>query len=594
MKALAMRRFGVALVLAIVTSLIVAACGGGDEATPAPTPTAAPRPAVSPSPGQPTPPPPTATQPPAGQATPTPTPALVPPTSTPTPAGRQIKTGGILKQRELQTFDPMDSYNARSAFSILWTQNILSNFLRLNAQKPSVVDPDIAQQWQLSSDGKTYTFSLRQDVKWHDGKQFTAADAAFNFNRARTPPSALISQNAGRMRNVDTITVVDNFTLRMTLKQPSASFLRGIAVPFMLMYPSNVGDVSENWRKTPNGTGPFKLDTPSPTVSAKLTRNDGYYLKDEAGRPLPYLAGQEIYFILDNTTALAAFRVGNLDCGCSTEMFTPQTRDLIRLMPQAKFHILNQDAVHYYFNKVAPFDNINVRKAVHLAVNFDTIRLAARGGFGSYPPTDLVNREAGGAWALPSAEILQMPGYRLAKEPDLAESKRLLEAAGVKPADLPPLRVHISTTFLDFGEVFVTELRRQGWKASLQVVAGGPYTEILARGDFDIAFQQGGRVIDDPVDLTVDYSVTGGSLNWGKWSFPRIDELARAQEAELDPAKRAQLVLDLQRELINNYVRIPALNIGFSKGLQGYVEGYLPPAFSASSNNRVERIWLNK
>ena len=177
---------------------------------------------------------------------------------------------------------------------------------------------------------------------------------------------------------------------------------------------------------------------------------------------------------------------------------------------------------------------------------------------------------------------------------DLAESKRLLDAAGVKPADLPPLRIHISTTFLDFGEVFATELRRQGWKANLQVVAGGPYTEILARGDFDIAFQQGGRVIDDPVDLTVDYSATGGSLNWGKWSFPRIDQLAAAQEVELDPAKRAQLVLDLQRELINNYERLTALNIGYSKGLQSYVEGYLPPAFSASSNNRVERVWLNK
>jgi len=275
-------------------------------------------------------------------------------------------------------------------------------------------------------------------------------------------------------------------------------------------------------------------------------------------------------------------------------MFTPQTRDLQKLMPQARFFILNQDAVHYYFKNAPPFANPNVRKAVHLAVNFETLAKVARGGFGSYPPTDLLNREAGGGWSLPSAEILRIPGYRLSKDADIAESKRLLAEAGVKPADLQPLRLHISTTFQDFGEIFVTELRQQGWKVNLQVVAGGTYAEILARGDFDIAFQQGGRAIDDPVDLTADYGITGGPLNWGKWSFPRIDELAKAQEAELDPAKREQLILELQRELMNNYVRLPALNIGFSKGLQSYVEGYLPPAFSASSNNRVERVWLNK
>ncbi len=587
----AVRKIVGLLSIVVAVALTAAACGGGEEeptAAPAPTqapaattpPTAAPtaRPAATPVP----------------TAAPTPTPFLGAVTPTPTAAGERIRTGGILRMRELLPFEPMDTYDIRSKFGVLWLQNILSNLVRQDPAEPAKVIADLAERWTLSADGKTYTFSLRPGVKWHDGRPLTAKDVLFNFDRAKNPPSALIVSNAQPLKVVDTMTAVDDQTFRVTLTRPSAYFLAGVAAPFFLMYPSHIGNVTDNWRGNPVATGPFRMTDYKANISARLTRYEGYHHKDAEGRALPYLDGIDFQFITDGTATLAAFRTGRLDCGCGSDFTTPQGDFIKKAHPEVTVVEFSEDAIHYFFNNKAPWDNPNVRRAVHLALNFSELNAVSRGGKGFYPPTFILAKELGGSWALPASEMRAYPGYRLPKDQDLAESKRLLQAAGIDPTKIK-MRVQGIGFYRDFTEAFATQLKGQGWNVDLVVnPTGGQQTAALRQGDFDISFNGGGRAIDDPADIFLEYTISAGGSNFGKWSYPDIDKLAADQDAELDRAKRAATIEELQRKVLNNLEFVPAMNIVTSKVLWPWVKGFFPGRYDVSSALRLERLWLDR
>jgi peptide/nickel transport system substrate-binding protein len=583
------------IILITLVALIIAACGGGGDEQ---APTSAPAPTATVAPGVTAPPTATATARPATAtqpaATPAPTPFLGAVTATPTPATQQVKTGGVLRMRELLPFEPMDTWDLRSKFGALWLQNILSNLVRQDPTQPANIIPDLAERWTVSSDGRTITFSLRQGVKWHDGRALTASDIQFNFNRGKNPPIATVVANAQPLRLVESMSAVDAATFRVTLTRPSAFFIQGVAAPFFLIYPPHIGDVTANWRTNPIATGPFKMTDFKSPISARLTKYDAYHQKDEAGRALPYLDGIDYQFITDNTAALAAFRTGRLDCGCGSDFTTPQGDSIKRQQPEITVVEFSEDAIHFFFNNKPPWNDLNVRKAVHLSLNFPDINAVSRGGKGFYPPTFILAKELGGSWALPADEMRRYPGYRTPKDQDLAESRRLLQAAGVDPAKTK-MKIQAIGFYRDFSEAFPTQLQRFGWNVELNInPSGAQLSQALLQGDFDLSFNGGGRAIDDPSDILLEYITTRGGSNYGKWSIPEIDRLADEQDRELDRAKRAQLIDQMQRLVLDNVIFMPALNIVTTKVLWPQVKGFFPGRYDVSSALRLERLWLDR
>ena len=195
-------------------------------------------------------------------------------------------------------------------------------------------EPGLAQSWEHSTDGLTWTFHLRQDVRWNDGQPFTAHDVAFTFNRiiynddinanARAAFNFRVLDDAtGEWRDEPmTVTVLDEYTVRFGLPVPSAPFLRSMGTA---IYPKHILEQYVDARTfhtvwgidtDPSeviGTGPFTIAGYEPGRSLVLRRNTDYWLRDAAGNRLPYLDGIVYVQVHDLAAELARFRAGQSD-----------------------------------------------------------------------------------------------------------------------------------------------------------------------------------------------------------------------------------------------------------------------------------------
>ena len=196
------------------------------------------------------------------------------------------------------------------------------------------VEPALAESWQRSDDGLTWTFNIRKDVRWHDGQLFTAHDVDFTFNRiiynndiaASSRPTfhfRYFDEATGRWEESPmTVTALDDYTVQCVLPLPFAPFLRSMGTA---IYPKHIlekhvddGTFESTWdiETDPSeiiGTGPFTIESYEPGQSLVLKRNPDYWLKDSAGNSLPYLDKIVRVIVPDLAAELAKFRAGESD-----------------------------------------------------------------------------------------------------------------------------------------------------------------------------------------------------------------------------------------------------------------------------------------
>ncbi len=196
------------------------------------------------------------------------------------------------------------------------------------------VEPALAKSWEHSDDGLTWTFHLRDDVRWHDGTPFTAHDVAFTFNRiiyndsipasSRTTFTFRVRDDTGSGSRTArmTVTALDNHTVQIVLPTPFAPFLRSMGTA---IYPKHIleprvddGTFAATWGidadpTTVIGTGPFTIASYVPKQRVVLRRNPNYWLQDAAGNALPYLDHIVQVIVPDLAAELAAFRASQAD-----------------------------------------------------------------------------------------------------------------------------------------------------------------------------------------------------------------------------------------------------------------------------------------
>ena len=195
------------------------------------------------------------------------------------------------------------------------------------------VEPALAESWESSEDGLTWTFHLREDVQWHDGAPFTAQDVDFTFNRILYNDDVPTTDRAPflfRFLNDDgewqeermSVTAVDDYTIQCVLPSPFATFLRSMETA---IYPSHIlepvlgsGDFESLWDINTEpaeviGTGPFTISEYVPQERLTLQRNPNYWLQDEEGNHLPYLDEVIYHIVPDFAAELAAFQSGETD-----------------------------------------------------------------------------------------------------------------------------------------------------------------------------------------------------------------------------------------------------------------------------------------
>src|SRR3954453_12619845 len=285
-------------------------------------------------------------------------------------AADQPKWGGILKFYHRDSPGSASihegaTYSVNIPFMPVYNNLVIYNQHIAQNSIESIV-PELAESWAWSSDNKTLTFKLRQGVKWHDGKPFTSADVKCTFDMLMGKSPQKFRQNPRKSwyDQVDDVVTNGDFEASFKLKRPQPALLALLASGYSPVYPCHVSPV--DMRTHPIGTGPFKFVEFKANESIKLVKNPDYFKKG-----LPYLDGIEFTIITNRSTAILGFVSGRFDMTFPTEVSIPLLKDVKAQAPNAVCVVEpNNVSTNIIINSSsAPFDNIDIRRALALALD---------------------------------------------------------------------------------------------------------------------------------------------------------------------------------------------------------------------------------
>ncbi|MDO8532102.1 MAG: ABC transporter substrate-binding protein [Dehalococcoidia bacterium] len=469
-----------------------------------------------------------------------------------------------------------------------WVAPAYNLLVQRDPQEGIKLFPDLAESWQLSPDGRTFTIHIRKNVKFQDGTLLTADDVAFNVQRIITPLQGDIPQLAWALGPVtEQVNTVDSQTIQVKLKYPFAPFLELFAIDFFPMYSKSFmlekrGDLRA---KPPIGTGPFEYQSYTPGVGARLVRNANYW---DSG--LPYLDGIQLILVKDRATQKAALRTHSVDlAGRIFESFSPaEVAEIRQQAPAIVFKPSNSSAgVGLYLNtRKKPFDDPRVRQAVYLSIDRGAaVKIIAEGDgligglFSNYP-----------GWGLTQEELGKLPGFR-DKTSEREQAKKLLVEAGY-PQGFSVSVLARPVPLLQTTAIFVTgQLQSINVRGVVDPQTDAAFYPRALKGDFDVAVGAGANVALDPL-MQGRFFVPGGVLNYTGNSDPKLVQLWSQQMSENDIGKRRELIRDIETHVLGQYTFIP---IVWPRTYQAHwpnVHDVVIPA-TDYTGNRLDRIWLS-
>ncbi|MGH2369189.1 MAG: peptide ABC transporter substrate-binding protein, partial [Chloroflexota bacterium] len=276
----------------------------------------------------------------------------------------------------LYPYETLDPIQTRGALEAEYVVHVFSGLTGLNDRLEVV--PDLAEKWQVSNDGRTYTFTLRKGAKFHDGREVTAADVKYSLERAADPANqspvaatylgdivGVAERLEGKVPEIGGVKVRDEVTVEITLVEPRVYFPAKLTYPVAFVVDrTNVESSGPRWWAKPNGTGPFRVQEARPGESLAFVRHDAYY----GARP----ALAEAYFF--PVPPLAAYEAGQLDLAlvelAAIERVTDKSNPLSRELKVRT----DMDIQYLGFNVTAkPFDDPKVRQAFNHALDREKI-----------------------------------------------------------------------------------------------------------------------------------------------------------------------------------------------------------------------------
>lgn len=510
------------------------------------------------------------------------------PTPTPKSEGTQPRYGGILTRSHTEDPPTLDIHQELSANAHLSLANVYNGLVRFDTVDLDKVAPELADSWEVSPDGKSFTFKVHPGVKWQDGTPLTVDDVKFSLERmAFWKEHRIVSPRGGAMlRLVEKVEAPDSSTVKITLKSPSGAFMRNMASGWVLIMPKHVIQAKGDMKKDAVGSGAFKWKGISPGVVVDLVKNEDFFV-----RGLPYLDGIRIFTIKDDATRLAAFRTGRIKMtGIASRALTHAQAEMVKKELSDKVQVVTHSAVMrslIFTNiKKTPWNDVRVRKAVDLAFDRQAaIKINFGKGMigGAFDPS--------GMWGIEEKEMVKKPGYRQPKEPDLEQALKEMAEAGYANGFKTRMLVNAGGLTESRGVVARDQLARIGIQVELEVLDGGSVQARLNKHDFDMTSNNRSDPGDDP-DVFASYFVTGGSTNYGEFSDSRIDELFEKQSSILDVKERQKVAFEIQERLLElapmSIVFWDMYNLGFWQDVKGYM-----PGRGAYSHNNLDHVWLS-
>ena len=459
---------------------------------------------------------------------------------------------------------------------------VFNNLVEWNPETDDVSDLrcDLCTTWELADDGQTYTFHIDENAKWHDGVPVTADDIVFSMESMVNPDQFKVLEgrstsshaNAGLYYETGMSRAIDDKTVEIITKFPSGGFLLAIANETAPIIPRHTvvdQEIAQGGRDLDvlNGSGPFKLTEFVKEVSVTYVKDPGYWKTDRNGNARPYIDGIKMFVITDSGRQIAAFKTEQvLTVNQSIDNLSSQEAlKLDEEMDNLTVHWTGPAQAYYVFMNTtkAPFDDVRVRQALHLALYRQPIIQTFSGGTDAlgYPNPE-------GFWySQTDEENTNTPGFRELngeKHPDdLAKAKSLLTEAGI-PAGLElTLTTRNVLGYPDLAVQVKEQLRKYlDWDITLQVMESGAGFDAYWAGDVQFAVQSGGIFSTGPDAIWA--RLTRGTIpQWtgggrGKFMVPCsattgkcLDELNDLQMREQDQEKRKAILADMSELVIN-------------------------------------------
>lgn len=554
------------LVIVPVLAMVLFACGGGASEAPAAAPSAPSAPSAS-----------------AGDAA--------------ADADAPVY-GGVLKVALGQTppnFDVLSTLTYATQYPMAAAYNLL---VRHDPDNYGEIVGDLAESWEFLSE-TVIQFNLRQNVRFHSGIPFTSADVKYTFERIANPPAGISSPRRSTLANVDRIDTPSEHVVVVTLKRPQVDFLDLVATPFNVIYPEAVARpldaTGDGMKFVVDGTGPFKLQELVEGQVLILARNDDYFKEG-----LPYLDGIEYYAVPAGEQTRAALQTGQIDASWfipspgETEAINalPGLTGAFRPFPIFVNLIMNMD--------IPELRDVRVREALSLAIDrkgfTDTVGPLAGAKF---PSRGLM--APGSPLTLTDAEFAAIPGYDTHEglggniENNRDRARARLAEAGVTDLALRMVTRSEIPAFRDSATYIAEQLSQIGIQVTVQSLDTGAFTAAINSRDFDIyphSIALDGAVPDSI--LGAAYTSTGGR-NYGGWSDPSIDEAFIAQSSESNPARRAQLIRDLQIRFLQTHYHIQMAFVGYGYALNDDIQGWNAEGQpTLYTNMDLEGVWIKR
>lgn len=570
----------------LASGLLVAACGGV-TASPTAPPAAKPAGDTAAKP----------TAPPVSQPTSVPTtapvnvavPTAAPKTDTfmraPEP---NPKKGGTLRTAYGITVSHFDFHQGGGGPLVMAFDNLVA--LNMTDGFATIV-PELADGWEISPDKKTYTFKMREGVKFHDGTPFSAEDVVATYKRILEPPDKVVSVFKQGLDAVDKVELVDKMTMRFMLKYPWQPFLASLTGVNMVIYSKkHLEENNYDMKKvTAPGTGAFIFKEYQTADKWIFERNPNYW-----NPALPYVDRLEMLHVpawSDRGTAVLSDRA---DFSWNTSKEThdegKKRSDIVdvRVLPHfgAAYHfVLN--------NQRKPFNDVRVRKAVHLAVSRQNLIKA-------FANQEFITMSRwvshANLYAMPAGEIAKLPGYREDKAEDIAQAKKLMAEAGYSDGfEAELMTADVAPHSQIMAPAFQEELKRTlNIRTSIRPLERALLNDFLGKGEYDIQLSVSwGSDMPDPELMLAKQLKAESNQNYAKYNNPKVDTLLgelRQASADVDREKVAKKIMD---ELDENP---PIYMIGFADHLpmwRRHVKGVVAN-WRHTQWGRLHTVWLDR
>lgn len=468
------------------------------------------------------------------------------------------------------------------------------SLIRRDPRDGQTIIPDLASRWEISPDGRRYTFFLRRGVKFHDGAELTSEDVKATYSRIVWPPKGVVIPRSPLFSAVTEVNAPDPYRVEFRLGEPRpAKFMLGAFASGwnIVVRKKSLDEHGGNLRQVMAypGTGPFRHVSRKDKEIWVLEKNPAYWNKG-----LPHLDRLEIYHLPPFSPELgAAFLAGKIDYA---RLLDPVTWRKAKETPGMTAVEFNQSVIHAVWvnNKKKPLGDARVRRAMHLALDkrvlVDVVRDVSPmvvGGF-VYPFHEL---------STPPSELASRLGYQQDPKAAVQEARRLMAEAGhgggLRGLDFV---VRDTATTKLWGVAIQAMLKENlNVETRLRTVQISQWFEEVAAGNFDLGIGAIVSTLMDPSDYFSAWYGKDGPQNYSSWTNPAFHDLARQIERELDDGKRRTMVRQAEAMLEQDPPLLPVSYEKIYDAFYNHVKGQNPVTyFGIYDVVRWDTVWMAK